>query len=87
MTWENATMMRTVVGLILVLASTVAMAEPIRQTFRDANGREIGRSVSNGRNTVFRDAMGREVGRSVTSGGTTTFFDAMGRRTVTSKGR
>ena len=58
---------------------TVALAEQ-RQTFKDANGREVGRSVSDGRNTVFRDAMGRTTGRSVTSGGTTTVYDNMGRQ-------
>ena len=47
------------------------MAEPLRQTFKDANGREVGRSVSDGRNTVFRDAMGGNTGRSVTHGNTT----------------
>jgi hypothetical protein len=36
---------------------TVALAQ--QQTFRDANGREVGRSISDGRNTVFYDAMGR----------------------------
>ena len=53
-------------GLAIVLASlmpTAAMAEPQRQTFRDANGREVGRSVSDGRNTMFHDATGRNTGR------------------------
>ncbi len=72
-----------VAGLILVLASTVAIAEPQRQTFRDANGREVGRSVSDGRNTVFYDAMGRNTGRATTSNGTTTVYDQMGRQTGT----
>jgi hypothetical protein len=52
------------IALILLLASIVAMAEPQRQTFKDANGREVGRSVSDGRNTTFYDAMGRNTGRS-----------------------
>ena len=77
--------MRFVAALILVLASTAAMAEPL-QTFKDANGREIGRSVSDGRNTVFYDAMGRNTGRSVTSGNTTTVYDQMGRQTGTIRG-
>ena len=54
------------------------MAEPQRQTFRDANGREVGRSVSDGRNTTFYDAMGRNTGRSVTNGNTTTVYDQHG---------
>jgi hypothetical protein len=53
-----------VVALTLVLASTAAIAEPLRHTFKDANGREVGRSVSDGRNTTFYDAVGRNTGRS-----------------------
>ena len=61
---------------------TVALAEPLRQTFRDANGREVGRSVSDATgNTTFYDAMGRNTGRSVTSGGNTNIYDNMGRQT------
>ena len=74
------------IALILMLANTAAMAEPQRQTFRDANGREVGRSVSDGRNATFYDAMGRNTGRSVTSGGTTTVYDRMGRQTGTIRG-
>ena len=44
--------MRFVIGLVLVLASTAATAEPLRQTFKDANGREVGRSVSDGRSVL-----------------------------------
>ena len=76
--------MRFVVALILMLASTAAMAEPLRQTFKDANGRQVGRSVSDGRNTTFYDAMGRNTGRSVTSGGTTIVYP--GRQTGTIRG-
>ena len=77
-------------GLAIVLASlmpSAAMAEPLRQTFKDANGREVGRSVSDGRNTVFRDAMGGNTGRSVTHGNTTTTYDNMGRQSGITKGR
>ena len=74
------------IALILLLASTVAMAEPQRQTFKDANGREVGRSVGDGRNTTFYDAMGRNTARSVTSGGTTTTYDNFGRTTGTIRG-
>ena len=71
----------TLTGLVLaLLVPTVALAEQ-RQTFRDANGREVGRAVSDGRNTVFRDTMGREVGRSVTNGNRVITYDAMGRQT------
>ena len=77
------TVMRFVVALILVLASTAAMAEPLRQTFRDANGREVGRSVSDGRSTTVYDAMGRNTGRSISNGNNTIIYDAMGRRTGT----
>ena len=46
----------------LMLIPLAALAEPLRQTYREANGREIGRSTTDTRgNTVFRDAMGREV--------------------------
>ena len=74
------------IALILLLANTAAMAVPQRQTFRDANGREVGRSVSDGRNTTFYDAIGRNTGRSVTSGNITTIYDRMGRQTGTIRG-
>ena len=76
--------MKIIILTLALLMPTVALAEQ-RQTFKDANGREVGRSVSDGRNTTFYDAKGRNTGRSVTSGGTTTLFDAMGRRTGTTK--
>ena len=83
--WGAATgraVMRFIAAPILVLASTAAMAEPLRKTFKDANGREVGRSVSDGRNTVFYDAAGRTTGRSVTdSRGNATFHGATGRNT------
>jgi hypothetical protein len=75
-----------VIALTFLLASTVAMAEPQRQTFKDANGREVGRSVGDGRNTTFYDAMDRNTARSVTSGGTTTTYDNFGRTTGTIRG-
>jgi hypothetical protein len=59
------------------------MAEPLRQTFKDANGREVGRSTSDTKgNTVFYDAMGRNTGRSVTNGNSTIVYDQMGRRSA-----
>jgi hypothetical protein len=80
--------MKIITLTLAMLIPTVALAEQ-RQTFKDANGREVGRSVSDAHgNTTFRDAMGRNTGRSVTSGGTTTTFDHMGRQTGTvTKGR
>ena len=73
--------MRGIVALILLLASTAAMAEPQRQTFKDADGRTLGRSVTDNRgNTTFYDSMGRTSGRSVTdTKGNTTFYDSFGR--------
>ncbi len=78
------------VSLAIVLAlllPTVALAQQSSnsiETFRDASGREIGRSVTDTRgSTTFYDAMGRTTGRSVTSGGTTTTYDQMGRQTGT----
>ena len=56
----------------LLIPTTVALAEQ-RQTFKDASGRTLGRSVSDARgNTNYYDSLGRTTGRSVTSGGTTT---------------
>lgn len=75
-------------AIVLALLPTAAMAEPLRKTFKDANGREVGRSVSDGRNTTFYDAMGRNTGRSVTSGNNIITYDNMGRQTGTvTKGR
>ena len=75
--------MRGIVALILLLASTAAMAEPQRQTFKDANGRTLGRSVTDSRgNTTYYDSMGRTTGRSVTdTRGNMTFYDSFGRNT------
>ena len=64
------------------------MAEPLRQTFKDANGREVGRSTSDTKgNTVFFDAMGRNTERSVTNGNSAIVYDQMGRQTVTIRSR
>ena len=74
--------MRIITLTLAMLLPTVAMADPQRQTFRDANGREVGRSISDAKgNTTFYDAMGRNTGRSVTSGNSTTIYDNMGRQT------
>jgi len=71
----------------LMLLPTVALAEPQRQTFRDANGREVGRSVTNNMGTTYYDAAGRNVGRSTTNNmGSTTYYNHLGQQTGT-KGR
>ena len=73
--------MRFIVALLALLASDAAMAQ--HQTFRDANGRTLGRSTTDARgNTTYYDSMGRNTGRSVTdTNGNTTFYDEMGRNT------
>ena len=64
------------------------MAEPLRQTFKDANGRTLGRSTTDARgNTTFYGSMGRNTGRAVTNGSTTTTYDNMGRQTGTIRSR
>jgi len=66
---------------------TVALAQVQNRTFKDANGREVGRSVTDARgNTTFYDAIGRNTDRSVTSGNITTIYDRMGRQTGTIRG-
>jgi hypothetical protein len=73
--------MRLIVALIALLAGSAAMAEQ-RETFKDANGRTLGRSVTDRHgNTTFYDALGRNTGRSTTNNSGTTFYDSMGRRT------
>lgn len=64
------------------LIASNARGQTTQQTFRDASGRSVGRSVSDthGR-TNYYDSMGRTTGRSVTSNSGTTFYDAMGRNT------
>jgi hypothetical protein len=63
--------LKAMTGLVIALAlllPTVALAQQQHQTFKDADGREVGRSVSDGRTTVFRDAMAaRSDGRSPTA--------------------
>jgi hypothetical protein len=78
---------RFIIALIVLMASDAAIAQ--HQTFKDASGRTLGRSVTDSRgNTTFYDAMGRNTGRSVTrGGGTTTVYDQMGRQTGTIRSR
>jgi hypothetical protein len=65
--------------LLLLLMPTAALAQ--QRTYQDAMGRETGRSVTTGGNTIYYDSMGRNTGRSVTSGDRTTVDDNMGRPT------
>ena len=58
--------MRTIIALVL-LCST-AQAGTYRETFRDANGRETGRAVTNNVGTQFYDASGRKAGTVTNSG-------------------
>lgn len=74
------------IALALLMPSEVLAQH---QTFRDANGREVGRSVTDTKgNTVFYDAAGRVTSRSFTDGNTIIIEDAAGRRIGTAtKGR
>ena len=71
--------MRTIIALVL-LCST-AQAGTYRETFRDANGRETGRAVTNNVGTQFYDASGRNVGRSTTNNAGTTYYNNLGQQT------
>jgi hypothetical protein len=71
-----------VVVLLALLASDAALAQQQRQTFKDANGRTLGRLVTDSCSTTFYDSFGRNTGRAVTdSRGNTSFYDSMGRNT------
>ena len=58
-------------------------AQTTNHTFRDANGRSIGRSSTDLRgNTTYYDSMGRNTGRSSTdSRGNTTIYNERGQQT------
>ena len=78
--------MRLIVALLLM--TDVAMAQVQNRTYRDAMGRNTGRSVTDSRgNVTYYDAMGRTTGRSTTNGNTTTVYDQMGRQTGTIRSR
>jgi len=76
-------MIRIATAIALVVLPTAALAQQQRETFKDANGRTLGWSTSNGRGgTSYYDASARNTGRSVTDHrGSTTFYDNMGRIT------
>jgi hypothetical protein len=59
---EGEGMVRFIVALLALLASTAAMAEPQRQTFKDANGRTLGRSSTDARGNTTYYTMGRNTG-------------------------
>ena len=81
-------MIRIATAIALVIVSSAALAQQTGETFKDANGRTLGRSSIDTRgNTKFYDSFGRNTGRSVTRGGTTTTYDNMGRQTGTIRRR
>ena len=71
--------------IVLALLPTVALAQT--RTYRDALGRETGRSVTSPNGTTYYDAMGHNVGRSFNQNGITTIYDQIGRERgkITSK--
>ena len=81
-------MIRIVTAIALVLLPTAALAQQ-RETFKDANGRTLGWSTSNGSGgTSYYDSMGRNTGRAVTDRrGNVTVYDNMGRQTGTIRRR
>ncbi len=60
-------------GLICVTANA--------ETFRNANGQVVGRSVTNNVGTTFYNAKGQQTGRAVTNNAGTTFYNAKGQQT------
>ena len=77
--------MKIITLTLALLLPTAALAQ--QRTFRDAMGREVGRSVSDTKgNTTFYDAAGRNTGRLVTNGNTTTTYDNFGRHTGSIQG-
>lgn len=72
---------------ILIVLLVLACAPAHAETFKDANGRVIGRSTTNNVGTQFYDANGRNVGRSTTNNAGTTYYDSSGRMTGRSTGR
>jgi hypothetical protein len=78
-------MIRIATAIALVIVPSAVLAQQTRETFKDANGRTLGRSSTDTRgNTTYYDSMGRNTGRSSTSSnGTTTIYDSSGRKTGT----
>jgi YD repeat-containing protein len=77
----------TLIRLAIVLALLPSVALAQTRTYRDALGREVGRSTTSGNTTTFTNPLGQQTGRAVTSNGTTTIYDQMGRERskITSK--
>ena len=76
-------------ALALVIVPSAVLAQQTRETFKDANGRTLGRSSIDTRgNTKFYDSFGRNTGRLVTDQrGNVTAYDNMGRQTGTIRRR
>ena len=74
--------MKTAIATICaaIMACSI-MADPGRQTFRDAQGRNQGTATTDrSGKTTYRDAMGRNQGTATTDrSGKTTYRDSMGR--------
>jgi hypothetical protein len=88
--WRFWALAWTVIGLVLAVLALAgilsrALAQTTQRTFEDASGRNVGRSVTDGRgNSTYYDSMGRNTGRSTSdSQGNRAVYDNMGRRTGT----
>lgn len=51
------------------------------ETFKNANGQIVGRSVTNNAGTTFYNANGQQTGRAVTNNVGTTFYNSLGQQT------
>ena len=82
-------MIHIATGIALVIVPSAALAQQTGETFKDANGRTLGRSSIDTRgNTKFYDSFGRNTGRLVTDQrGNVTAYDNMGRQTGTIRRR
>ena len=82
-------MIRIATAIALVIVPSAVLAQQTRETFKDANGRTLGRSSTDTRgNTTFYDSFGRNTGRLVTDQrGNVTAYDNMGRQTGTIRRR
>lgn len=76
-----------IASAMMLISATVDHVSAQTQTFRDANGRETGRAVTNNVGTQFYNAQGQNTGRAVTNNAGTTFYNSSGRMTGRSSGR
>ena len=73
--------MRYLVAILFAVTISPALGQTTSNTFKDASGREIGRSVTDTKgNTTFYNSLGQNTGRSTTQNGTTTVYDNVGRQ-------